>query len=294
MDKKKGFTLIELLVVIAIIALLLSILMPSLNKVKQVARDVVCRSNLKQWSLIWTMYTSDYDSKFPHQIEDIGGWPRGHWIENIRNEWQTELGILKCPSAAKYKFLGDTAWLHGSYTSPYKMDNVNAAGLKEECGYGMNVWAYSKNPATDDPADNDKNGFPFKLTAARFWQNIDVRNASNIPLFMDSMWRGGLPTYSSGVSGGSMTMPAAESDNNDNNWDDKNVSGGIRHFAMPRHSSGSKAGTNVLFMDLSARHVMIKEMWTLKWHRKFNTAEYLTLPKSTIWPGTWMDKYADP
>ncbi|MHC4883136.1 MAG: type II secretion system protein, partial [Planctomycetota bacterium] len=49
--KTKGFTLIERLVVIAIIALLLSIVMPGLNKAKQAARRVVCSSNMKQLAL---------------------------------------------------------------------------------------------------------------------------------------------------------------------------------------------------------------------------------------------------
>ena len=51
MRMTKGFTLIELLVVIAIIALLLSILSPSLTRVKLQARRTMCRSNLHQWAL---------------------------------------------------------------------------------------------------------------------------------------------------------------------------------------------------------------------------------------------------
>ncbi len=56
---KNAFTLIELLVVISIIALLLSILVPSLGKAKQSAQKVVCRSNLRQVGIAHIMYLDD-------------------------------------------------------------------------------------------------------------------------------------------------------------------------------------------------------------------------------------------
>ena len=61
--KRDGFTLIELLVVISIIALLLAILMPSLNRAKMAANTAVCLSNTKTLSLAWTLYIEDNDGR---------------------------------------------------------------------------------------------------------------------------------------------------------------------------------------------------------------------------------------
>jgi len=72
MRKPRGFTLIELLVVIAIIALLMAILMPALQKVKEQGKKVVCSNNLKQIGISLTMYGSENDNKLP--LNQGGNW----------------------------------------------------------------------------------------------------------------------------------------------------------------------------------------------------------------------------
>ena len=60
-----GFTLIELLVVIAIIALLLSVILPSLRKAKKSAQLLLCRNNLHQWALAIESWALDHDGVAP-------------------------------------------------------------------------------------------------------------------------------------------------------------------------------------------------------------------------------------
>jgi prepilin-type N-terminal cleavage/methylation domain-containing protein/prepilin-type processing-associated H-X9-DG protein len=61
--RSRGFTLIELLVVIAIIAILMAILMPSLQRARDQAQRIHCVSNVKTLSLGWLLYKDDYDGK---------------------------------------------------------------------------------------------------------------------------------------------------------------------------------------------------------------------------------------
>src|SRR3954467_7278484 len=58
-SSKTGFTLVELLVVIGIIAVLISILLPSLSKAREMATRTKCLSNLRQFGTAFTIYLND-------------------------------------------------------------------------------------------------------------------------------------------------------------------------------------------------------------------------------------------
>lgn len=79
-SKDKAFTLIELLVVIAVISLLLSILMPALQRAREAGKRIACLSNVRQFTLAWLLYAESNKDRIVYSgttpIVDLGGSPR--------------------------------------------------------------------------------------------------------------------------------------------------------------------------------------------------------------------------
>lgn len=97
----KGFTLIELLVVIAIIALLISIILPSLGSARATARTVICTSNLRQLGIAIQGYMSD--QKDPRFLPLLGEWDTGNYPSRA-GRWDPDTGKKRVGSAGPVFF----------------------------------------------------------------------------------------------------------------------------------------------------------------------------------------------
>ncbi len=104
MQTKTKFTLIELLVVIAIIAILAGMLLPALNKAREMASLANCVSNMKQIGTMMSLYSSNHDGLYPcaeadHQWET----PQG-WTNKLRIDQNAPKKIFHCSRDSRREF----------------------------------------------------------------------------------------------------------------------------------------------------------------------------------------------
>jgi len=262
----KGFAIGGIITpVLAVPVLLMIILMPALNRVKKQAQSVACQSQLKQWSLLFNMYTSDNDAYFFSETPDDFG---PLWTEPLRPYFKDDLDILQCPAAVR----------------PYSGGGRNPFGAWEvgddSGSYGLNGWVCNlprgkRELRGHGPREN------FCMRTYRF-----VAGGNNTPLLLDSMWCEGWPRQDD--------KPPPDQDwlkDQVNQSTMKANEDEMRRFCVNRHQGFA----NSLFMDWSVRKVGLKEMWTLKWHRQFNTEGPWTMAGGAQWDKwpQWMRKFRD-
>jgi len=272
---KFGFTLIELLIVIAIIALLMGILLPSMQAAREHARATACRANLQQWGLIMSMYAEQNNNLFFSGSETYGYWWPAQLEKNLQS-WKRNK-IWFCPTAKKFQMDEQGQWtgensIYGAWgiEKPTYVESfwkglreIDADGIAGS--YGLNGWAMSTRGRYTQwgvTYDYDKEN----------WKGLGMVKGptNNIPLFLDALRFDGWPRDSD----------TAQAHRLDDDWDPQ-----MRRYCLDRH----RKNTNCLFMDFSVRKVGLKELWTLKWSRTFNTAGPWTRAGKAHRTGDWPD-----
>jgi len=144
--------------------------------------------------------------------------------------------------------------------------------------YGINSWlAVPAETGLIVGAMGLRTGNP----AQAFWRTANVTEPNQVPMFLDAWWWCALPKDADmppAREGQAGEFPCGCRDS-------------MQRFCINRHNKAVMA----VFMDQSIRRVGLKELWTLKWHRNFNTAGRWTKAggaKLQNWPA-WMRDFKD-
>jgi len=283
-SRERAFTLVELLVVIGIIAIMIGILLPTLNKARKSAKQTVCLSNLRQIGTGWTMYLTDYKGHLPYYIWSNAQIPNkaamstdqinsiiwhGYWM-GILSDYRVQSGQLLCPEAIEpvsfnaNKGFGTAfnAWSgqwQGTTVVGIMIDKtkgINNTSDASKSGYRVGSYEFNRNVTAHD---EDSKYFGYNIN--------QVKPQADVPIFFDSVWVDG----NDFGSGPPYAVPpdlygyAAANTTKTDHW----------RFLIARHGRG----INVCMGDGSAHWVGLEDLFQLRWQNQWTKYTITGLPK---------------
>ena len=267
-SKKRGFTLVELLVVISIIALLMSILMPSLQKAKSQARKILCMSRLRNWSSYFAMYQNENDGQFLSGMTyitdgDYVNEPKSasySWLVLLRPYFAPEMKgdprddesvykVCCCPEADKPWFDLDSNG--NKVPGPGDVGTPGCAWGKfynEFCDHPLGAFgSYSINHSASGPyreLSTEANKEYFIISQTKYnLNNIPLLTGGTMHMFRNTVGIEYIPDY-----------------------DGQALVGGHGNVILNRHD-GYICG---VFADMTVRPIGLKEVVRLKWNPNYD------------------------
>jgi hypothetical protein len=237
--------------------------------------------NLRQWGILWATYTAENAGRLLDQPPEVGdgwgawgwwGWGWGWWGPEAleSREYQTIKDIVCCPMATKpANPTGEGSLVGGAFLAWGWGESPYDSSPFQRGSYAVNGWVGPRG-----------RGDPELRKLA--WSSADIPNAVIVPVLLDS---------ASPVTGlhtpGSETLPPPECDA----VPTLPSSGYMTPCCINRHD----AYINGLFLDWSVRKVGLKELWTLKWNKGYDTRGPWTKAggvQPEDWP-QWMRRFRD-
>lgn len=180
---RKGFTLVELLVVIGIIALLIGILLPTLNKAREASKRTVCLSNMRELANCFRLYATTYKDYIPIGFMDekafsyIINWNNSNGTKVSQMGLMVEAGLIKNPK---------------TYYCPTEEDEGFSYQPNPPGGFSANPWpfktvkggphtalGYNARPVVNWPSSST----PYPIDDKRYWLPSDGTGRLSLPRF---------------------------------------------------------------------------------------------------------------
>ena len=233
------------------------------------AKYVVCQANLKQWGQIFYLFAQDNEDNLPQSVSGNGvSAEDAFWVSATLpyyQDYKTHLCPSTKPSNNLYGSTGGTFVQWGPF--PHSSNGSQWYDFVAFGSYGFNEWCSNPPPGS----------YFWGLPTANTWRTINAEGAYNVPLILDSVFVDTAVQH--------YDMPPNDMEHQNDTYNANWSYNAMKFFCIDRHNGG----INGVFLDSSVRKINPKKLWTLKWHKNFDTDNMWTQP-NTSWP-SWMQQY---